>query len=60
MTKRVLMRLDKFLAEILASIDPTLRPLMKPDGTFVVVVLGRSFLYGCIGRSSTMVLHPHR
>jgi hypothetical protein len=26
MTKRVLMRLDKFLAEILASIDPTLRP----------------------------------
>jgi hypothetical protein len=34
MTKRVLMRLDKFLAEILASIDPPSRPLMKPDGTF--------------------------
>jgi hypothetical protein len=46
MTKRVLMRLDKFLAEILASIDPTLRPLMKPDGTFVVVL--NKALYGCI------------
>jgi hypothetical protein len=46
MTKRVLMRLDKFLAEILANIDPTLRPLMKPDGTFVVVL--NKALYGCI------------
>jgi hypothetical protein len=37
MTKRVLMRLDKFLAEILASIDPPLNSA-KPDGTFVVVL----------------------
>jgi hypothetical protein len=50
MTKRVLMRLDKFLAEILASIDPTLRPLMKPDGTFVVVL--NKALYGCIESAS--------
>jgi hypothetical protein len=47
------MRLDKFLAEILASIDPTLRPLMQPDGTFVVVL--NKALYGCIESAPPVV-----
>jgi hypothetical protein len=70
MTKRVLMRLDKFLAEILASIDPT--ATQRPDGTFVVVLnkactdassrpsCGTRCCAGAraIGFAATMRLHP--